>query len=360
MEDRVKMKKSFRSLALVLAVVLLVSVIPFSAFAADLTKTENKYSNAEYYSVTLQNADTPSEYISFQYTGVDKDTKTLTVKEYEPITITMDDGSGYTGQNGDQNGYALGWYYSSGSGRCISTESSAWSMTDATGTYSFEISGFGASGENWCTSEVGNSCASTLSLASGLPAGDYEFTVSYKYQMKKWDNGVWGMGAGWKTQQELSTSDVIKIHVEKNIPAEYYPNTEGGSIRVGSNSGLRFGFTTDADASIITEYGFLYAVGSHDSLTEGADGVTKKVATNFVTHDEDTDAEYTSFNLVFTDVPSSGFDTNITACAYVVIDGETYYSEPATRSFRQVANDVLADPTVDEATKEAVRDMLGE
>lgn len=353
------MKKSFRSLALVLAVVLLVSVIPFSAFAADLTKTENKYSNAEYYSVTLQNADTPSEYISFQYTGVDKDTKTLTVKEYEPITITMDDGSGYTGQNGDQNGYALGWYYNSGTDRCISTDA-AFTMTN--GQYTFDVSGFGtAQNQNTVLAQNGNNAKTTFTLASGLPAGDYEFTVSYKYQMKKWnEGGIFGIGKGWDTQQELSTSDVIKIHVEKNIPAEYYPNTEGGSIRVGSNSGLRFGFTTDADASIITEYGFLYAVGSHDSLTEGADGVTKKVATNFVTHDEDTDAEYTSFNLVFTDVPSSGFDTNITACAYVVIDGETYYSEPATRSFRQVANDVLADPTVDEATKEAVRDMLGE
>lgn len=349
------MKKSFRTLALVLAVVLLVSVIPFSAFAADLTKTENKYSNAEYYSVTLQNAGTPSEYISFQYTGVDKDTKTLTVKEYEPITITMDDGSGYTGQNGDQNGYALGWYYASGSNRCISTDT-AFTMTN--GQYTFAVSGFGtAQNQNSVIAENGNTAKTTFTLDSGLPAGDYEFTVTYKYQMKKYTSGWFG---GWDTQQELSTSDVIKIHVEKNIPAEYYPNTEGGSIRVGNNSGLRFGFTSDADASIITEYGFLYAVGSHDSLTEGAEGVTKKVATNFVTHDEDTDAEYTSFNLVFTDVPSSGFDTNITACAYVVIDGETYYSEPATRNFRQVANDVLADPTVDEATKEAVRDMLGE
>lgn len=349
------MKKSFRSLALVLAVIMLVSVIPFSAFAADLTKTENKYSNAEYYSVTLQNAGTPSEYISFQYTGVDKDTKTLTVKEYEPITITMDDGSGYTGQNGDQNGYALGWYYSSGSGRCISTDT-AFTMTN--GQYTFAVSGFGtAANQNTVISENGNTAKTTFTLDSGLPAGDYEFTVTYKYQMKK--QGGWP-SYSWSTQQELSTSDVIKIHVEKNIPAEYYPNTEGGSIRVGNNSGLRFGFTSDADASAITEYGFLYAVGSHDSLTEGAEGVTKKVATNFVTHDEDTDAEYTSFNLVFTDVPSSGFDTNITACAYVVIDGETYYSEPATRNFRQVANDVLADPTVDEATKEAVRDMLGE
>lgn len=350
------MKKSLKSLALIMAVIMIVSAIPFNAFAADLIKTEKLASNAEYYSITLQNEGSRQEYISFQYTGVDKDTKTLTVKEYEPITITMDDGSGYTGQNGDQNGYALGWYYNSGTDRCISTDA-AFTMTN--GQYTFDVSGFGtAQNQNTVLAQNGNNAKTTFTLASGLPAGDYEFTVTYKYQMKKWERVVFSYS--WNTKQELTSSDVIKIHVEKNIPAEYYPNTEGGSIRVGNNSGLRFGFTSDADASAITEYGFLYAVGSHDSLTEGAEGVTKKVATNFVTHDEDTDAEYTSFNLVFTDVPSSGFDTNITACAYVVIDGETYYSEPATRSFRQVANDVLADPTVDEATKEAVRDMLGE
>lgn len=351
------MKKSFKSLALVLAVVLLVSVIPFSAFAAELTKTPNKASNAEYYSVTLQNAGTPSEYISFQYTGVDKNTQTLTVMENEPITITMDDGSGYTGQNGDQNSFAIGWYYATGTERCISTDT-AFTMTD--GTHTFAVSGFGtAQNQNSVTSVNGNTAKTTFTLDGGLPAGDYTFTVSYKYQMKKWDNGVWGIGAGWKTQQEISSTDTIKIHVESSTPAEYYPNAEGGTIRVGSVPGLRFGFTSDANASIITEYGFLYTYAATDSLVEGAEGVYKKVASNHITHEEDTDAEYTSFNLVFTNVPSSGFDTDITACAYVVIDGETYYSDPVTRNFRGVANAILADPEVDEATKDAVNDLLG-
>lgn len=351
------MKKSFKSLALVLAVVLLVSVIPFSAFAADLTKTENKASNAEYYSITLQNAGTPSEYISFQYTGVDKNTQTLTVMENEPITITMDDGTGYTGQNGNQNGFALGWYYTNDSNnRCISTEDFDWSMTD--GTHNFTVSGFGVSEANWCKPVVGNSCKTTFTLDQGLPAGDYEFTVSYKFQMKKYTSGWFG-GGSWGTEQEIVTSDVIKIHVESSTPAEYIPNTEGGTIRVGSVPGLRFGFTSNADASVVTEYGFLYTYAATDSLVDGAEGVYKKVASNHITHEEDTDAEYTSFNLVFTNIPSSGFNTDITACAYVVIDGETYYSEPVTRNFRGVANAILADPEVDEATKDAVNDLLG-
>lgn len=354
MEDRVKMKKSFRTLALVLAVVLLVSVIPFSAFAAELTKAENKAANAEYYNILLQNAGTPDEYIAFQYTGVDKDTKTLTVMENEPITITMDDASGYTGSNWTSSGNSLGWYYASGSGRCISTDT-AFTMTN--GQYTFAVSGFGtAANQNTVISENGNTAKTTFTLDSGLPAGDYEFTVSYKYQMKK--KGGWPTYS-WSTQQEISTSDVIKIHVESSTPAEYYPNVEGGTIRVGSVPGLRFGFTSDADASVITEYGFLYTYAATDSLVEGADGVYKKVASNHITHEEDTDAEYTSFNLVFTDVPSSGFDTDITACAYVVIDGETYYSEPVTRTFRGVANAILADPEVDEATKDAVNELLG-
>lgn len=351
------MKKSLKSIALLMAVVLLVSAFPFSAFAADLSKEINKASNAEYYSVTLQNNDgSPEEYISFQFTGVDKNTQTLTVMENEPITITMDDGSGYTGQNGNQNGFALGWYYSSGTDRCISTDA-AFTMTD--GNHTFAVSGFGtAENQNTVLSQNGNTAKTTFTLDSGLPAGDYEFTVSYRYQMKKWDNGVWGIGAGWKAQQELSTSDVIKIHVEKAVPEEYYPITEGGTIRVGEIPGLRFGFTTKEDATNIDEYGFLYAYGETDTLTEGAQGVHKKVATNCITHNEDTDAEYTSFNLVFTEIPSSGYDTKITACSYVVIDGVTYYSEPVTRNFRGVATEIINDPSVDDGTKQAVTDLL--
>lgn len=347
------MKKSLKSLALVLAVVLLVSVFPFSAFAANLNKYENQASNAEYYNILLQNASTPDEYIAFQYTGVDKNTKTLTVMENEPITITMDDGNGYTGANWTSSGHSLGWYYSSGSNRSISTDA-AFTMTD--GNHTFAVSGFGtAENQNSVTAENGKTAKTTFTLDSGLQAGDYEFTVTYKYQMKKYTSGWFG---GWDTQQELSTSDVIKIHVEKNVPQEYYPNTKGGTIRVGNVPGLRFGFTTDADASTITDYGFLYSYSATDSLVEGAQGVYKVNNANHVTYDEGTDAEYTEFNLVFTDVPSSAYDTSVTACSYVVIDGETYYSEPVTRTFRGVANSVLADETVDDATKDAVRELL--
>lgn len=354
------MKKSSKFLALLMAVVLLVSAFPFSAYSATtLSKTENKASNAEYYSITLQNnSGNPEEYISFQYTGVDKATKTLTVTEYEPITITMDDGNGYTGQNGEQNGYALGWYYTTDSNnRCISTENFDWSMTD--GTHNFQVSGFGVSEANWCKPVAGNSCETTFTLNEGLPEGEYNFTVSYKFQMKKYSSGIFGIGGSWGTEQEITTSDVIKINVVKAVPEEYYPNVEGGSIRVGAVPGLRFGFTTDEDATNIEQYGFLYAVGAHDTLTEGAEGVTKVVAENFITHNEDTDAEYTSFNLVFTGIPSSAFNNDITVCSYVVIDGETYYSDPVTRNFTQVANYVLADPDVDQPTKDAVSDLLG-
>ncbi|MCD7796551.1 MAG: hypothetical protein LUG95_02740 [Clostridiales bacterium] len=122
--------------------------------------------------------------------------------------------------------------------------------------------------------------------------------------------------------------------------------------------GLRFGFSTDIDADTIDEYGFYYVYDAVDTVTAETANVKQKVAINQITHNEDTDDEYTTFNLVFTNVPTANFDTDITACAYIVVDGVTYYSEPMTRNFTQVANAVLADESVDDDTKSAVQDML--
>jgi hypothetical protein len=132
-------------------------------------------------------------------------------------------------------------------------------------------------------------------------------------------------------------------------------DASGGSIRVGSDAGLRFGFSFD-NTMDVEEYGFVYASGDTDQLSVdlvGTNGVMQLVAHNTINH-----GDYTTFNLVFTNVPTRAYDSNISARAYIKVDGKYYYSEVLVRNFRQVAQSALADEKVDEATKSAIEEML--
>ena len=137
----------------------------------------------------------------------------------------------------------------------------------------------------------------------------------------------------------------------------------GASIRV-SDAGLRFGFSYNEIQNYIgtqeveiEEYGFVYAYRATNDLTVdsvGTNGVKQKIAGNKINH-----GDYTTFNLVFTNIPSSAFDSVVSARAYVKIDGEYYYSDVLQRSYRQVANAVLADDEIGDETKNAIREILG-
>ena len=135
-------------------------------------------------------------------------------------------------------------------------------------------------------------------------------------------------------------------------------NDMGGSIRV-TDAGLRFGYSFyDTQKKDVEEYGFVYAAGEQDrnDLTvEQIDNesVLQLTAYNRLTHEDET----TTFNLVFTDIPRASYDTEVTARAYVKIDGKYFYSDVTTRSFNQVANAVLADDEIDENTKDALRKL---
>ena len=61
---------------------------------------------------------------------------------------------------------------------------------------------------------------------------------------------------------------------------------------------------------------------------------------------------------MLTNVPKSAYDMDITARAYVKVDGMYFYSEPLTRSFNQVANAVLADEEIDQNTKDKLNNLL--
>ena len=138
-------------------------------------------------------------------------------------------------------------------------------------------------------------------------------------------------------------------------------NAMGGSIRV-TDAGLRFGYSFyDTQKKNVEEYGFVYAAGEQDrnDLTvEQIDGesVLQLVAYNRLTHEDET----TTFNLVFTDIPQASYDTEVTARAYVKIDGKYFYSDVTTRSFNQVANAVLADDEIDQNTKNTLAKLYEE
>lgn len=155
----------------------------------------------------------------------------------------------------------------------------------------------------------------------------------------------------------------------KYIPSDYRDESMdapanvtdlGRSICVTA-AGLRFGFTwnnLDEIENLATdiEYGFVYSQkGADDLSVETVDGVNVKQieAVNRVDN-----GESTSFNLVIANIPNAYIDREITARAYVCIDGMYFYSNIQRGSFSEVANLVLADDEIDQNTKNAVKNLL--
>lgn len=128
-----------------------------------------------------------------------------------------------------------------------------------------------------------------------------------------------------------------------------------------SVAGLRFGFTWNNIVEIETlandvEYGFIYSQKGIENLSvDNVDGVNVKsvIANNRVTN-----GDITSFNLVFANIPKAYYDRDITARAYVYIDGMYFYSNIQKGSFGGVAKLVLNDNEIDKTTKDAVRNLI--
>jgi hypothetical protein len=340
------MKKWSKIISFFMAVIMISAIMPISAFAADaLSKAVNVVTNSDYYNVSLTN--TGGDYINFEYTGVNKD-GTMTVNENEDITVVMNMGNNF---NSSSNSTELGWHYGGNTQYQLATDYT-FTMTD--NTYNFTASGF----NNGSTVFAGNSnsTSTTFTLAGGLPAGQYTFTVKYKYQMKKWKN------TSYKANYELTSSDDITINVvsASEPEVEYSTTAVGGSIKVpttvDSSVGLRFGFKTDVKAELVEERGFLFAAGSLDEINESTQNVKKLEAANYIVHNEGTEDEYTTFNLVFVNIPKANYESNITACSYVVVDGKTYYSEAKTYNFKAIADKVIA---TEDSESEIVKTLQG-
>lgn len=210
-------------------------------------------------------------------------------------------------------------------------------------------------GENaFCESSVNYLYAPNLKTAGSLPTAD---------------NSVIVTKSDFEECTEVNPNPTLTIQGEKGSYAENYTDkynlefvdvdAKGGSIRV-IDAGLRFGFSFyDTKNKNVEEFGFIYSDSSTDNklLTAyNADGKTiyNMSAPNRIRHDDGV----TTYNLVFTDIPESAYDFNISARAYVKINGKYFYSDILTRSFSQVAQAVLADNDIDSNTKETIRNML--
>jgi len=138
-------------------------------------------------------------------------------------------------------------------------------------------------------------------------------------------------------------------------------NNKGRSICVTA-AGLRFGFEWTEISEIEElatdiEYGLIYSQkGVEDLSAETVDGSTVKsvIANNRIDH-----GDTTSFNLVISNIPNSYYEREITARAYVCIDGMYFYSNMMKGSFGGVAELVLADNEIDINTKNAINNLLG-
>ena len=135
-----------------------------------------------------------------------------------------------------------------------------------------------------------------------------------------------------------------------HISSDEIAKDKGGQIRPRDN-GLRFGFSFDensigfdfAKCADTVEYGFVYTYASFEGKNDfqinyslransDKDNYIKKADKRTV------DGTVSTYNAVFTGIPTSHFDDKISARAYVNIDGMYFYSPVITRSYSSASN----------------------
>ncbi len=214
-----------------------------------------------------------------------------------------------------------------------------------------------------------------LGVSTELPAkDDFTLFLSEKFQVSPLGvNGKYTVVAPKGSYAERWATDKNAYYNFPDglnfVPSDYRDEsteepanvTDLGRSICSSVAGLRFGFTwnnLDEIENLATdvEYGFIYSQkGIKDLSVETVDGVNVRQteAVNRVDNGGNT-----SFNLVIANIPNAYIDREITARAYVCIDGMYFYSNTQKGSYREVANLVLADDEIDQNTKNAVRNLL--
>lgn len=144
------------------------------------------------------------------------------------------------------------------------------------------------------------------------------------------DNSVIVTKSDFEECTEVNPNPTLTIQGEKGSYAENYTDkynlefvdvdAKGGPIRV-TDAGLRFGFSFyDTKNKNVEEFGFIYSDSSTDNkLLTAYNSDSKTIynmsAPNKIRHDDGV----TTYNLVFTDIPESAYEFNISVRAYVKI-----------------------------------------
>ena len=112
------------------------------------------------------------------------------------------------------------------------------------------------------------------------------------------------------------------------------------------------------------DYGFVYTFDSYENKNDFQKNYYLRANRNNVfvksANKRNVEGTVSTYNAVFTGITKDHYNNEITARAYVCIDGMYFYSPVTTRSFEQVANAVVADEEIDQNTKNEVKQLLKE
>lgn len=134
---------------------------------------------------------------------------------------------------------------------------------------------------------------------------------------------------------------------------------------------MRFGFEFDDNRigfdfrkyADTIDYGFVYTYVSFEGENDFQINYTLRANSNKNNHIRKADkrnveANVSYYNAVFTNIPKDHLGDKVSARAYVYIDGMYFYSPVTTRSFRDVAEKIIADDKIDQGTKDEINDIL--
>ena len=148
-----------------------------------------------------------------------------------------------------------------------------------------------------------------------------------------------------KSESNSSDTKTMLVSSSGKTPAEAFDNTIASVDKKAVFSHLK---VVILDETIAKK-------GIKDLSIEAVNGTTvkKALAPNRVENDGNT-----SFNLVISNIPKAYYNNNITARAYVCIDGMYFYSNTLSGSFSEVSNLVINDNEIDKDTKNAINKLL--
>ena len=111
------------------------------------------------------------------------------------------------------------------------------------------------------------------------------------------------------------------------------------------DNSVGFDFAKYADT---INYGFVYTYTSLEDLNDYLINQRLRVNNRTDNHIKKADkrnieGDVSYYNAVFTNIPKDNLGDNVSARAYVNIDGMYFYSPVTTRSFNYVANAIIAD-----------------